>query len=204
MEDALDACDLHLNNGHEGESFMNMQRQNKSKLDEASLITVNVYPFNSCHGLTALLDSGASRSFARREVLRYFGIDLEEPSSSLPKVSVILADGAKVDIVKQEVTIEYIMCGHSMKETFIIMDLHSKFDLVLGTPWFQVYQPVIDWKYLSVKAFGSSDHADQMYHVDVPVDVGIRDPTSHGLMELRSGSQPERDARCLLRVHRRK
>ena len=136
---------------------MNASDVQRVRGDENALITLDVFADGGQTPLVALLDSGASNNFVRREVLEHFDIDVTKLSSHGSRVSVILADGTKITAPKQSVTLSFVVRGITMKVTFIVLKLNTRFDLVLGMPWFKRFEPVIDWKRQSIVSFNGRD-----------------------------------------------
>ena len=121
--------------------------------DKVSLITLKVYPAKGKLPLTALVDTGASNNFIRGGALKRFGIERVENHPRSPPLVIILANGATVEVPKQSVKLCFVCDGITMQQEFIVMDLNTRFDLVLGLPWFRKYKPRINWESLSVVSY---------------------------------------------------
>ncbi len=124
---------------------MNKPAMEVCSVESNPLVTEDVNIQGSDVRFTALLDSGASNNFVRRDVLRTLGITLEDKSPNAPRLTVILADGSRIETRLQSVTLCVEIGEHTMNETFIVMNLSSRYDLVLGIPWFVAHKPEIDW-----------------------------------------------------------
>ena len=56
-------------------------------------------------------------------------------------MTVRLATGASVTVMKRVVGITYTLKGVQYDDDFIILDLDEKFDVILGLPWLRRYEP---------------------------------------------------------------
>ncbi|TJX12520.1 retroviral-like aspartic protease, partial [Tissierella creatinini] len=69
-------------------------------------------------------------------------------------LEVRLATGAIVKTEKRMVRVRFTYEGQEFVETFIVLDLDDKFDIVLGMPWLARHDPVIDWEKRTLVRFG--------------------------------------------------
>ncbi|GMF29516.1 unnamed protein product [Phytophthora fragariaefolia] len=130
------------------------------------------YPFR------ILIDSGASKKFARRLSLGRnadkFADRLRENSGAEP-VSVRLANGSLVEVPRILVNLSVKFEGFDSTERFIVLE-RDEYDLILGMPWLEKHEPWIDWR---GKAIGASRTAlsDRTLVKHVPTSVkskGVR------------------------------
>ncbi|KAF1334481.1 Pol protein, partial [Globisporangium splendens] len=110
---------------------------------EPALIVHKVKVDGYSEPLRALVDTGASDSFVRTQVVRRQGLDL--PNSNKEMI-VRLANGSKVTMPKRVLRMAIECDDFRGEDEFIALDLDDKFDLILGMPWLRRYQPSIDWK----------------------------------------------------------
>ncbi|DAZ96887.1 TPA: hypothetical protein N0F65_008848 [Lagenidium giganteum] len=110
--------------------------------------------------LRALLDTGASNNFVRPGG-GSSGLPYEEPSSSGSQLVVRLANGTTTRCVKQSVRLMLNFGSCSNVDSFIVLEMEKKFDLILGMPWVARHQPEVDCvqrKILSTKTIDSVGH----------------------------------------------
>jgi len=101
--------------------------------------------------LRALLDSGASNNFIRRETLQRLGLINKVWNVKHSKLSVRLANGASVESPKQVVRLRLTLDSFEFDIDFVVFDLDERFDVILGMPWLTRHQPSIDWKAKSIR-----------------------------------------------------
>ncbi|GMF19272.1 unnamed protein product [Phytophthora fragariaefolia] len=124
------------------------------------------YPFR------ILIDSGASKIFARRQSVARntdkFADALRENSGAGP-VSVRLAKGSLVDVPRIMMDLSVKFDDFDSTERFIVLEM-DKYDLILGMPWLEKHEPWIDWR---GKAIGASRPAlsDRALVRHVPTSV---------------------------------
>ncbi|GMF44018.1 unnamed protein product [Phytophthora fragariaefolia] len=107
------------------------------------------YPFR------ILIDSGASKNFARRRSVARnadkFADALRENLGAGP-VSVRLANGSLVEVPRVLMDLSVKFEDFDSTERFIVLEM-DKYDLILGMPWLEKHGPWIDWR---DKAIGAS------------------------------------------------
>ncbi|GMF41096.1 unnamed protein product [Phytophthora fragariaefolia] len=140
------------------------------------------YPFR------ILIDSGASKNFARRQSVARnadkFGDALRENSGAGP-VFVRLANESLVEVPMGLMDLSFKFEDFDSTERFIILKMDN-YDLTLGMPWLERHEPWIDWR---GKAIGASRPAlsDRALMSLVPTSV-----KSKGVRQGRQGaSAPE-------------
>ena len=60
-------------------------------------------------------------------------------------MTVRLATGAYVTVMKRVVGITYTLKGVQYDDEFIGLDWDDKFDVILGSPWLRKYEPQFSW-----------------------------------------------------------
>uniref|UniRef100_H3GQN2 Reverse transcriptase domain-containing protein n=1 Tax=Phytophthora ramorum TaxID=164328 RepID=H3GQN2_PHYRM len=124
---------------------------------------------------TILIDSGASKNFARRRTVArksdQFSDALRE-SKGNGHVLVRLADGTVVEVPKVFMDLSVKFEDFNSTERFLVLDM-DKYDLILGMPWLEKHEPWIDWR---GKAIGASRSAatDRALVSHVPTSVSSR------------------------------
>jgi hypothetical protein len=105
--------------------------------------------------MSLLVDSGASQNFVSKAALM----------ESLPQwnrltregkrenMLVRLANGSTVRSDGALVELSLRFCDFVCKETFVVLEMGAKYDLILGMPWLAKHQPWIDWR---ARTIGSS------------------------------------------------
>ena len=105
--------------------------------------------------MSLLVDSGASQNFVSRAALQ----------KSLPQwdrlyregkretMVVRLANGSTVRSEGVLVELSFRFCDFVCKEMFVVLEMGSRYDLILGMPWLAKHQPWIDWR---ARTIGSS------------------------------------------------
>ena len=87
----------------------------------------------------AMVDCGASNNFARRQSLDRRELEYVEREIPPTRMTVRLATGASVTVMKRVVGITYTLKGVHYNDYFIILDLDDKFDVILRLPWLRRY-----------------------------------------------------------------
>ena len=102
--------------------------------NEVTLITLKleVTPNMS---LRALVDCGASNNFVLRQSLNDSDLNYVERKIPPTRMTVHLATGASVTVMKRVVGITYTLKEVQYDDDVIILDLDEKFDVILGLPW---------------------------------------------------------------------
>ena len=101
--------------------------------------------------LRALLDTGASNNFVRSKSLEGSSIVLPSSDSVTSELLVRLADGTQLSVPKSSVTLQYSLEKMKGSDNFLLLDLDERFDIILGLPWCQRHQPIINWTEHSVQ-----------------------------------------------------
>ncbi|KAF1318427.1 Gag protein, partial [Globisporangium splendens] len=105
--------------------------------------------------MTVLVDCGASQNFVSKSALKQSLQAYERlvHSGKREKMIVRLADGSTVHTEGVQVELSFGFCDFVCKETFVVLAMGSKYDLILGMPWLAKHQPWIDWR---ARTIGSS------------------------------------------------
>ncbi|KAI9981283.1 hypothetical protein PInf_008936 [Phytophthora infestans] len=106
-------------------------------------------------GNQILIDSGASKNFARRQTVARNSNKLSEAlreSKGNGTVSVRLADGKVVTVPNVQVDLAVEFEDFDSLEQFTVLDM-DPYDMILGMPWLEKHEPWIDWR---GKAIGAS------------------------------------------------
>ncbi|KAF1327253.1 Pol protein, partial [Globisporangium splendens] len=105
--------------------------------------------------MTVLVDCGASQNFVSKGALEQSLQAYERlvHSGKREKMIVRLADGSTVHTEGVQVELSFSFCDFVCKETFVVLAMGSKYDLILGMPWLAKHQPWIDWR---ARTIGSS------------------------------------------------
>ncbi|KAF1325088.1 reverse transcriptase, partial [Globisporangium splendens] len=98
--------------------------------------------------MTVLVDCGASQNFVSKAALEQSLQAYERlvHSGKREKMIVRLADGSTVHTEGVQVELSFSFCDFVCKETFVVLAMGSKYDLILGMPWLAKHQPWIDWR----------------------------------------------------------
>ncbi|KAF1319813.1 Pol protein, partial [Globisporangium splendens] len=98
--------------------------------------------------MTVLVDCGASQNFVSKAALKKSlqAYDRLVHSGKREKMVVRLADGSTVHTEGVQVELSFSFCNFVCKETFVVLAMGSKYDLILGMPWLAKHQPWIDWR----------------------------------------------------------
>ncbi|KAG3063319.1 hypothetical protein PI125_g24367 [Phytophthora idaei] len=94
-----------------------------------------------------LIDSGASGNYARRSTLdgskRYAEALAVRTRDT---ISVRLATGTLVTVSKVSVDLGVKFLNLDSVERCLVLDLDSRYDLILGMAWLEHHEPWIDWR----------------------------------------------------------
>ena len=112
--------------------------------DEVTFITLRleVKPNMS---LRALVYCGASNNFVQGQSLDNSEFNYVEREIPPANMTVRLATGASVTVMKRIVGITYTLKEVQYDDDFIILDLDDKFGVILGLPWLRRYKPRVSW-----------------------------------------------------------
>ena len=124
------------------------------------------------HPFRILIDSGASRNFARRRTVARNSnrlTDALRESKGNGAVSVRLADGKAVTVPNIQMDLAVKFEDFDSLEQFTVLDM-DPYDMILGMPWLEKHEPWIDWR---GKAIGASRPAvtDRALVSHVPTSV---------------------------------
>lgn len=120
--------------------------------NNSRLLIFKVHARGHDEPLRALLDTGASNNFIRSQKVLSLGLEPERVTPSGSKLIVRLANGSTIDIPKRYVKL-YVTCeGFASDESFIVIDLDERFDIILGMPWMTRHRPLIDWDNGSIRS----------------------------------------------------
>lgn len=106
--------------------------------------------------LRALMDTGASENFIRKALLKRLGLTSHTPKP-IQKLVVKLATGMIVSIIKRLVRLDLNIQGFRGIETFVVIDLDDRFDVIIGMPWFNKHRPQFDWDNNCLISYKQSD-----------------------------------------------
>ncbi|KAH9109284.1 hypothetical protein LEN26_014038, partial [Aphanomyces euteiches] len=112
--------------------------------------------------LMVLIDCGASENYARRETIVSSKAMLNRAASdqaSHAKVRVKLANGQVIVTDRVLITLPTKIGPFDSEETFFVIDLDDRWDLILGMRWLEKHKPTIDWCSKTLSAPSSSDDA---------------------------------------------
>ncbi|KAF0744080.1 hypothetical protein Ae201684_001343 [Aphanomyces euteiches] len=110
--------------------------------------------------LKVLIDCGASENHARRETIASSKAMLDRATSdqaSHAKVRVKLANGQVIVTDRVLITQPTKIGPFDSEETFFVIDLDDRWDLILGMRWLEKHKPTIDWCSKTLSAPSSSD-----------------------------------------------
>uniref|UniRef100_H3H512 RNA-directed DNA polymerase n=1 Tax=Phytophthora ramorum TaxID=164328 RepID=H3H512_PHYRM len=96
---------------------------------------------------TILIDSGASGNYARRSTMegsRQYAEALVARTSDI--ITVRLATGTRVTVPKVPVNLGVKFLDFDSVERCLVLDLDSRYDLILGMAWLERHEPWIDWR----------------------------------------------------------
>ncbi|ETO60134.1 hypothetical protein F444_21632, partial [Phytophthora nicotianae P1976] len=94
-----------------------------------------------------LIDSGASGNYARRSTLEGSQLYAEALEvRTRDEISVRLATGTLVAVSKVSVDLNVKFLDFDSVERCLVLDLNSRFDIILGMAWLERHEPWIDWK----------------------------------------------------------
>jgi hypothetical protein len=100
--------------------------------------------------LRALLDTGASENIIREALVKKLGLT-QFVRSSNKRLVIRLATGAKCVIKGALVHLDISLQGFRSNETFVVLDMDDKYDIIVGMPWFTWHKPQIDWDKLTLR-----------------------------------------------------
>ena len=132
-----------------------------------------------------LIDSGASCNYARRDSVRENAALYARACSSSArndKVAIRLATGSIVTQPKVTIDLRISFEGFDSVESFVMLDMDEKYDLILGMPWLQRHEPWIDWRSKAIGPSASYDSMKQRFigecSTSEHIDVGVSEVVS--------------------------
>ena len=99
--------------------------------------------------LTVLIDCGASENYARRQTMALHKPLLAEATAASNEHDVVrvkMADGKIAIAPRVLVTLPTVVGTFASNETYYVIDLDDRWDLILGMGWLEEHQPWIHWK----------------------------------------------------------
>jgi hypothetical protein len=106
---------------------------------------------------TILIDSRASGNYARRSTMKgsqQYAEALKTRTSDV--ITVQLATGTCVTVPKVAVNLGVKFLDFDSVERCLVIDLDSRYDLILGMVWLERHEPWIDWRSKPLWSFGES------------------------------------------------
>jgi predicted aspartyl protease len=124
-----------------------------SGLSSSKLIFLEFFVKGRSRPLRALVDTGASSNFIRAQAVHELSL-LSLVKSLDSSLLVRMANGT---IQKQIIKLTYCVNNYEGTDSFFLLDLDERFDVILGMAWLIRHQPVIDWTNQSIVSFNSSN-----------------------------------------------
>ncbi|CAJ0926644.1 unnamed protein product [Ranitomeya imitator] len=126
------------------------------------LLSVTLICSLSSYSVMAFVDSGAALNLMDLEYAKRCGFFLEPLQCPIPLRGI---DATPLAKNKPQYWTQLTMCmAPAHQEVIRFLVLHNLHDVVvLGLPWLQAHNPVLDWKFMSVSSWGC-----QGVHGDVP------------------------------------
>ncbi|KAF1325449.1 Pol protein, partial [Globisporangium splendens] len=126
--------------------------------------------------MTVLVDCGVSQNFVSKSALKQSLQAYERLVHTVKREKMIvrLADGSTVHTEGVRVELSFRFCDFVCKETFVVLAMGSKYDLILGMPWLAKHQPWIDWRASTIgSSTPSSDEERRLREYFHAVDVSV-------------------------------
>ena len=97
---------------------------------------------------TVLIDSGATANFISRSALMrehsaYLACDKHKIRD---RVQARLADGALIKVADTRVRLPLKFLDFDSKESLYVIDMNSRYDIILGIPWLRSHEPWMNWR----------------------------------------------------------
>lgn len=106
--------------------------------------------------IKALLDTGASKNFVREAVLgKIPELKKDTVIHDGKAVAITLATGEVQVFDKKTVEIQHSIGMFTSTDEFTVLDIDTKFDVILGMPWCSRHEPLIDWQQRTLIQIGS-------------------------------------------------
>ena len=131
-----------------------------SVLPSSKLMFVELVIEGGSRPLRALVDTGASSNFIRVQAvheLSLFSLVKSLDSSLLVR----MANGTSITIPKQIIDLTYTVNGYEGSDSFFLLNMDERFDVILGMAWLIRHDPVIDWANQSIISFKSQLDVDK-------------------------------------------
>ena len=96
--------------------------------------------------LKLLVDSGASENFVRKRTVSQNANVSQKVRPSGRQLAVRLATGMTVREPESTIDLKMKFLDFDCIEQFIVLDMDTRYDLILGFPWLQSHEPWIDWR----------------------------------------------------------
>ena len=94
-----------------------------------------------------LIDSGASCNYSRRRSLEGSQLYAEALTAhECDSITVRLATGSRVTVPKVPLNLGIKFFDFDSIERCLVLDLDSRYDLILGMAWLERHEPWIDWR----------------------------------------------------------
>ena len=105
--------------------------------------------------MTLLVDSGASQNFVSKSALMRSPKEWERLTREGKREAMLvrLADGSTVRSDGALMELAFTFCDFRCADTFVVLEMGQKYDLIVGMPWLARHQPWIDWR---TRTIGSS------------------------------------------------
>ena len=128
------------------------------------MLTFEVTVFGYESNMKVLIDCGASANYARRKTVS-LNADLYatacDKCRSNEDISVKMADGSVTVVPKIQINLKFKFLDFDCEDTFFVLDLDQRYDLILGMTWLERNQPWIDWVN---KTMGRTEPAPEPHH----------------------------------------
>ena len=125
-----------------------------SGLSSSKLIFIELSIEGGVRPLRALVDTGASSNFISSQSVAEFSLSSRVKSLG-SSLLVKMANGTSITIQKQVLVLTYTVDSYEGTDSFFLLDLDHRFDVILGMSWLIRHQPVIDWATQSILSFSS-------------------------------------------------
>ena len=114
----------------------------------SKLVYLSVSLIGFSRTVQALIDSGATLNFIHEALVASLGVVVQ----SCPPVKVRLAYGRILTHTNRKVTLNFTIAGVPHTQTFYVapIGMHS---VILGMPWLESVNPVIDWRHKTVLSY---------------------------------------------------
>lgn len=142
------------------------------------------------HKAVILIDSGASDNFISKSFISDTNINSEHCTAAL---EVTLADGRECSVNRVVKSIDITIGEYVDKMDIKVLDL-AAYDVILGMPWLEKYNPSIDYRFKRVTMYANGT----VTHLRSPTTTNNKTPSfyahSHVSKRLQKGSQASTSA----------